>query len=165
MSIGERREYIGNIFGESTRSLARAVVQRDNCNAYKENRLSGAASVPSSWSFACRFPEILYNSGSVPVRGGNRYTDKDLRIMNEEPIKICLQCGAEYSLEAVACADCGGTLVFPQEYEKRAIPLEEAEAEILIRQSTVSYLKELDDLLKREGIRSAIRFHGCEPGT
>ena len=85
--------------------------------------------------------------------------------MNEEPIKICSSCGAEYSLEAVTCADCGGNLVFPQEYEKRSVPLEEAEAGILIRQGSVGYLRELGVLLKKDGIRSAIRFHGCAPGT
>ena len=85
--------------------------------------------------------------------------------MNEEPIKICSSCGAEYSLEAVTCADCGGNLVFPQEYEKRSVPLEEAEEGILIRQGSVGYLRELGELLKKSGIRSAIRFHGCAPGT
>ena len=85
--------------------------------------------------------------------------------MDEEPIKICSNCGAEYSIEAVACADCGGTLVFPTEYEKRSIPLEEVEAEILVRQGPVGYLKELSELLKKNGIRTDIRFHGCPPGT
>jgi uncharacterized OB-fold protein len=85
--------------------------------------------------------------------------------MNEEPIKICSSCGEEYSPEAVTCADCGGTLVFPQEYEKRSIPLGEVEAEILIRQGPVGYLRELGELLKKNGIRSDIRFHGCAPGT
>jgi len=85
--------------------------------------------------------------------------------MNEEPIKICSQCGAEYSLEAMICADCGGELVFPDAYQERSVPLEEAEEKILIRQGTADYLKELDALLKKDGIRTAIRFHGCEPGT
>ena len=85
--------------------------------------------------------------------------------MNEESIKICSGCGAEYSLEALTCADCGGTLVFPQEYKKRSVPLEEAEAEDLIRQGPAGYLKELGTLLNQDGIRSTIRFHGCPPGT
>jgi len=85
--------------------------------------------------------------------------------MNEEPIKICSKCGEEYSLEAQTCADCGGTLVFSHEYEKRSVPLEEDEAQTLVRQSTVGHLKELGELLKKEGIRSDIRFHGCAPGT
>jgi ribosomal protein L40E len=37
--------------------------------------------------------------------------------MNEQPYKICSNCGAEYSIEALSCADCGGNLVFPQKYE------------------------------------------------
>lgn len=85
--------------------------------------------------------------------------------MGEEPIKICSNCGAEYSLEALTCADCGGTLVFPQQYERRYEPLEDAEAEILIRQGQVQYLRELSELLKKKGIRTDIRFHGCAPGT
>jgi predicted amidophosphoribosyltransferase len=48
--------------------------------------------------------------------------------MIEEPVKICSSCGAEYSLEAVTCADCGGSLVFPHEYEKRSVPLKEDDA-------------------------------------
>jgi hypothetical protein len=85
--------------------------------------------------------------------------------MDEEPIKICSDCGAEYSIEAAACADCGGTLVFPQDYIKRSVPLEEEEAEILIRQGQVAYLRELGELLNKNGIRTEIRFHGCAPGT
>jgi ribosomal protein L40E len=85
--------------------------------------------------------------------------------MDQEPIKICSNCGAEYSIEAVACADCGGTLVFPAEYEKRSVPLEEEEAEVLIRQGPVGYLRELGELLQKNGIRTDIRFHGCAPGT
>jgi predicted amidophosphoribosyltransferase len=85
--------------------------------------------------------------------------------MNQEPIKICVNCGEEYSPEALACAECGGRLVFPQEYEKRSAPLEDEEARVLVRQGTVSYLRELAELLKKNGIRTDIQFHGCEPGT
>jgi hypothetical protein len=85
--------------------------------------------------------------------------------MNEEPIKICSNCGEEYSPEAFTCVECGGTLVLPQEYEKRSVPLEEEEARVLIRQGSVSYLRELSALLKKNGIRTDIQFHGCPPGT
>ena len=85
--------------------------------------------------------------------------------MNEEPIKICSKCGEEYSLEAVTCADCGGDLVFPQQYKKPSVPLEENEADTLVRQGPVGYLRELGELLKKSGIRTDIRFHGCPPGT
>jgi ribosomal protein L40E len=95
----------------------------------------------------------------IPIPAG------EIRTMNEEPIKICASCGAEYSLEAVTCGDCGGKLVFPQEYEKLSIPLKEAEAQILIREGSVDYLRELAGLLEKNGLRSAIRFHGCTPGT
>jgi ribosomal protein L40E len=85
--------------------------------------------------------------------------------MNEEPIKICSKCGAEYSLQAVGCADCGGDLVFPQQYEKATVPREEAEATVLVRQGPASYLRELEALLKQDGIPSDIQFHGSPPGT
>ena len=85
--------------------------------------------------------------------------------MDEQPIKICSVCGAEYSPEALACADCGGALVFPREYEQRTVPLEQAEEHVLIRQGQVGYLRELAQLLNNNGIRTDIRFHGCEPGT
>ena len=85
--------------------------------------------------------------------------------MIEEPIKICSSCGGEYSLEALTCADCGGKLVSPHEYEKRSVPLEQEEAEILVRQGSVGYLRELGKLLKKNGIQTDIRFHGCPPGT
>jgi predicted amidophosphoribosyltransferase len=85
--------------------------------------------------------------------------------MNEEPIKICSSCGAEYSLRAEICADCGGKLVLPQDYEKRFVPLAEAEEKILIREGPVGYLQELEAQLKKKGIRAAIRFHGGVPGT
>ena len=86
--------------------------------------------------------------------------------MNEEPIKICVYCGAEYSIQADKCADCGGKLVFPQQQQnKPVVPLEENEERILLRQGAVGYLKELEGVLNQNGIRTDIRFHGCAPGT
>lgn len=55
--------------------------------------------------------------------------------------------------------------MFPREYEKRSVPLEETEAGVLVRQGPAGYLRELGELLNKNGIRSEIRFHGCEPGT
>ena len=85
--------------------------------------------------------------------------------MDEEPIKICSDCGAKYALHAVTCADCGGSLVFPKDYEKRSVPPEDHEEVVLIRQGPLNYLKELGSLLNKKGIWSDILFHGCEPGT
>ena len=85
--------------------------------------------------------------------------------MNEEPIKICSKCGAEYSLRAEVCADCGGKLVLSQDYEKRLVPLGEEEEQTLIREGSIRYLKELREHLKADGIRSDIRFHGQVPGS
>ena len=60
--------------------------------------------------------------------------------MNEEPINICSNCGAEYSPEAQICADCGGKLLFPQEYEERFEAPSEAEELALIREGFFGYL-------------------------
>jgi hypothetical protein len=83
--------------------------------------------------------------------------------MQENDYKVCSKCGEEYALEALTCAECGGALVFPSQYEPP--PLEEDEADVLVRQSQVNYLRELAGLLQKNRIRSAIRFHGCPPGT
>ncbi|UCG53195.1 MAG: hypothetical protein JSW58_06475 [Candidatus Latescibacterota bacterium] len=85
--------------------------------------------------------------------------------MKEEPVKICSSCGAEYSLRAEVCADCGGKLVSPQDFEKRYIPLAEEEEQVLIREGSVGYLQELVEHMKKQGIRAAIRFHGGTPGA
>lgn len=84
---------------------------------------------------------------------------------NEELYKICSKCGEEYSPEAVACFECGGELVFPADYQKPLDPLEENEADTLVRQGQVKYLRELEGVLKKNRIRSEIRFHGGAPGT
>ena len=84
--------------------------------------------------------------------------------MNEEPIKICSDCGAEYSHTAETCADCGGKLVPRQDYEKRFVPLAEEEEQILIRESSIAYLRELMEHMRKTGIRAKIRFH-CQSGT
>jgi hypothetical protein len=84
--------------------------------------------------------------------------------MKEEPIKICSSCGEEYSFKAFECADCGGKLVLPQDYEKRFVPLADEEEKTFIREGPVGYLQELEAELKKKGIRAAIRFLGGEPG-
>ena len=85
--------------------------------------------------------------------------------MNEEQIKMCSKCGAEYSLQAVSCADCGGDLVSPQEYETRFVPLSEDEDHVLVKEGSAGYLKELAGRMIRDGIRSNIRYHGGVPGS
>ena len=85
--------------------------------------------------------------------------------MNELPIKICSKCGEEYDIDAQACADCGGTLVFPQDYVKRYEAPAEEEALVLVREAPFGYLKELLEHLTKKGIRSGIRFHAQEQGS
>jgi ribosomal protein L40E len=85
--------------------------------------------------------------------------------MNELPIKICSNCGAEYSHEAQICADCGGRLVFPESYEKRFEAPTEEEALVLVREASFGYLKELLEHLTKKGIRAGIRLHAATPGA
>ena len=90
--------------------------------------------------------------------------------MKEEPIKICSDCGAEYSLHAQSCADCGGKLVFPQDYKERFVPLEEEEEQICIREGVIDLIEELKEHMTKSGIRAVIRLHretpkACPTGT
>lgn len=85
--------------------------------------------------------------------------------MTEEPTKICSECGEEYSLSAEKCADCGGALVLPQDYEARFVPLGEEEEQTLVREGLVDYLEELRTYMNTKGIRAVIRFHRGKPGT
>ncbi len=85
--------------------------------------------------------------------------------MNHEEVKICAKCGAEYSPQALMCADCGGALVWPHQYEERFVPLADEEERVLIREGSMRYLKELRGHLEKDGIRSDIRFHGEIPGA
>lgn len=85
--------------------------------------------------------------------------------MKDEPIKICSSCGAEYSLMAQVCADCGGKLVSPQEYETRFVPLTEEEELVLVREGSAAYLKELSAHMTKRGVRASIVLLGGKPGT
>lgn len=85
--------------------------------------------------------------------------------MDEQPVKICVYCGAEYALDAQSCADCGGPLEFSGGDSQRTAPIEEGEAVVLVRQGAVGYLRELEQLLTRAGMPAGIRFHGSAPGT
>jgi predicted amidophosphoribosyltransferase len=85
--------------------------------------------------------------------------------MNELPIKICSKCGEEYDIEAQVCAECGGALVFPQDYVKRYEPPAQEEEVVLVREAPFGYLKELVEHLTKQGIRAGIRFHGEAPGA
>lgn len=85
--------------------------------------------------------------------------------MNEEPTKICSACGAEYSREAQVCADCGGKLIFPRDYDKRFEVLPEEEERVLVREAPFGYLKELVEHMTKKGIPADIRFHAQVPET
>ena len=85
--------------------------------------------------------------------------------MNDEPIKICRQCGGEYAPSAEICADCGGELIVAAKNGRDLPPLTAEEAPFLVREGSVAYLKELARELGGNQIRSAIVFHAPGPGT
>jgi ribosomal protein L40E len=85
--------------------------------------------------------------------------------MTEEPIKICSNCGAEYSVEAQICADCGGKLLFPEAYEKLFEPLTSDEELVLIREAPPGYINELMGHMRKAGIRADVQSHAAPPGT
>lgn len=82
-----------------------------------------------------------------------------------EPIKICSHCGAEYDVGAQMCADCGGKLVFRTDDAGDIAPLAPEQAQALVREGAVSYLREVARELAEQGIRSAVVFHEPAAGT
>lgn len=85
--------------------------------------------------------------------------------MTNEAIKVCTHCGAEYDASAQVCADCGARLVFRTDERGDIAPLDESQAQALVREGGVDYLRELARELAGQGIRSAIVFHAPGPGT
>jgi predicted amidophosphoribosyltransferase len=85
--------------------------------------------------------------------------------MTDQAIKVCSHCGAEYDASAQVCADCGARLVFRTDDYGDVAPLAEDEAQVLVREGAVGYLRELAREFAAQGIRSAIVFHAPAPGT
>ena len=85
--------------------------------------------------------------------------------MKELPIKICPKCGEEYDIEAQVCAECGGALAFPQDYEQRYEPPAPEVEVVLIREASFGYLKELLEHLAKKGIWAGVRSHGQAPSS
>lgn len=85
--------------------------------------------------------------------------------MSSDAVKICSHCGAEYDASAERCADCGEKLVFRTDDHGDIAPLERDEAQALVREGGLRYLKELARELAGQGIRSAIVLHAPGPGT
>jgi predicted amidophosphoribosyltransferase len=83
--------------------------------------------------------------------------------MDVHSFKICSKCRAEYSVEAQVCADCGGKLVFPQDYETRFDDPAEGEEQVLVREAPIGYLKEVLEQMRRKGIRAMVRLHDQDP--
>jgi ribosomal protein L40E len=79
--------------------------------------------------------------------------------MHGNPIKICPKCGAEYTVDALICADCDVQLVLAQEGDKKPIvPITEDEELVCIREDQVNYLREVSEHINQAGLPTFIRF-------
>jgi len=90
--------------------------------------------------------------------------------MSPEKIKLCPECGSEYYAHISACADCGVPLKMPEEIEKKRDNKPDVTAHIhdewvAIREEEKEGIRELSDLLFRNGISSKIALApGCSTG-
>ncbi|TAN45493.1 MAG: hypothetical protein EPN22_02360 [Nitrospirae bacterium] len=81
--------------------------------------------------------------------------------------KICPECETEYLLHIEKCADCGASLVLPEEYrklqeEKRLISEKGIKNAVVVREGDMGWLNELNKVLMNAGIPSAVDVDaGC----
>ena len=90
--------------------------------------------------------------------------------MSSEKTKLCPECGSEYYAHIAACADCGVPLKMPEEIGKKRDNKPDVTAHIhdewvAIREEEKGGIRELSDLLSRNGIYSKIALApGCSTG-
>lgn len=90
--------------------------------------------------------------------------------MSTEKIKLCPKCESEYYAHISVCADCGISLVMSEEIEKERnkksdIPAPLHEELVTIREEGKEGIRELSDLLSRNGIFCKIVLApGCSTG-
>lgn len=90
--------------------------------------------------------------------------------MSTEKIKLCPKCGSEYYAHISTCADCDILLIMPEEIEKErnkksdiTEPLHDEW--VTIREEGIEGIRELSDLLSRNGIFCKIVLApGCSTG-
>lgn len=77
--------------------------------------------------------------------------------MNEDPYKVCPECGGEYQYTVAACVDCDVPLVFPEEISRRdagELPL--SPGLVLLRGAPILWVRALAADLARAGIPYAV---------
>jgi hypothetical protein len=90
--------------------------------------------------------------------------------MSPEKIKLCPECGTKYYAHISACVDCGIPLKMPEEIEKKGDNKTDVTAHlhdewVAIREEGKEGIRELSDLLSRNGISSKIALApGCNTG-
>ncbi len=90
--------------------------------------------------------------------------------MSPEKIKLCPKCGSEYYAHILECADCGVPLKMPEEIGKKGENKSDITAPlhdewIAIREEGKEGIRELSDLLSRNGISSKVALApGCSTG-
>ncbi|MBE7443889.1 MAG: hypothetical protein HS132_00905 [Planctomycetia bacterium] len=90
--------------------------------------------------------------------------------MSHEKIKLCPECGSEYYAYISVCADCGVPLKMPEEIGKKRdikpdVTAHPHEEWVAIREEGKEGIRELSDLLSRNGISSKIALApGCSTG-
>lgn len=90
--------------------------------------------------------------------------------MSLENIKLCPKCGSEYYAHVSECADCGIPLKMLEEFEKKRDNKPDVTAHlhdewVAIREEGKEGIRELSDLLSRNGISSKIALApGCSTG-
>jgi len=77
--------------------------------------------------------------------------------MNDDPYKVCPECGGEYQYTASVCADCGVPLVLPGEIaERKARELSLTPGLWLVRTAPILWIRALAAGLEQAGIPYAI---------
>src|SRR3989304_9407946 len=90
--------------------------------------------------------------------------------MSPEKIKLCPECGSEYYAHISVCADCGVPLKMPEEIEKKNdnnpdVVTDLRDEWVVIREEEKEGIRELSELLSRNGISSKIGLApGCSAG-
>jgi len=84
-------------------------------------------------------------------------------------VKRCPSCGGEFFASVIECADCGLTLVSPEEYERKdrliTGTLDPAAGTMVVREGEQGWIEELAEVLRASGIPCRIILSpGCSAG-
>src|SRR3954462_1323864 len=80
-----------------------------------------------------------------------------MKMTDDDPCKVCPECGGEYQLTANVCVDCGVPLVLPGEIaERKARELPLRPSLVLVRTAPILWIRALATDLEGAGIPYAI---------